>query len=137
MDEEKLFPVWASSELQTFHKRIPILSKCSEYALTGVFQGNYQFVTPDSKPKFLPVDKSSAETVDMGHGRIEERRLTAYEDRSKVRCGNIPQVMAALYNTVIGLMRWLGHKNIAAARPYFAFQPWYALEAITIQRKTE
>ena len=34
------------------------------------------------------------------------RDVTFDEDRSQVRCGNIPQVMAALRNTVIGLMRW-------------------------------
>ena len=158
------------------------------------------------------LQKSSAQTLDMGHGRIEERYLTASdelsdysdwpgleqvfqltrrttikktekvreetvygitsltpqqadsarllelvrchwhienmshwvrdvtfdEDRSQVRCGNIPQVMAAIRNMVIGLMRWLGYTNIAAAwsprtRGYFAAQPWDALEAIGIQ----
>ena len=45
------------------------------------------------------------------------------EDRSQVRCGNIPQVMAALRNTVIGLLRLHRKRHIAktlrrqAARP--------------------
>ena len=59
--------------------------------------------------------------------------LTFDEDRSQVRCGNIPQVMAAIRNMVIGLMRWLGYTNIAATCRYFAAQPWDALEAIGIQ----
>ena len=40
------------------------------------------------------------------------REVTCDEDRSQVRCGNIPQVLAALRNTAIGLLRWAGHTNI-------------------------
>ena len=58
------------------------------------------------------------------------RDVTFDEDRSQVRCGNIPQVMAALRNTVIGLMRWAGHTNIAAACRHFAAQPRAALHLI-------
>jgi len=55
------------------------------------------------------------------------RDVTFDEDRSQVRCGNILQVMAALRNTVIGLMRWAGHTNMAAACRRFAAQPRPAL----------
>jgi predicted transposase YbfD/YdcC len=54
------------------------------------------------------------------------------EDRSQVRCGNIPQVMAALRNTVIGLMRWAGYTNMAAACRRVAAQPRAALRLIGI-----
>jgi predicted transposase YbfD/YdcC len=72
-----------------------------------------------------------------GHWQIENqshwvRDVTFDEDRSQVRCGNIPQVMAALRNTVIGLMRWAGHTNIAAACRRFAAQPQAALHLIGI-----
>jgi predicted transposase YbfD/YdcC len=60
------------------------------------------------------------------------RDVTFDEDRSQVRCGNIPQVMAALRNTVIGLIRWAGHTNIAAACRRFAAQPQAALHLIGI-----
>jgi predicted transposase YbfD/YdcC len=60
------------------------------------------------------------------------RDVTFGEDHSQVRCGNIPQVMAALRNTVIGLMRWCGESNIAAACRRFAAQPDQALEMIGI-----
>ena len=68
-----------------------------------------------------------------GHWRIENqshwvRDVTFDEDRSQVRCGNIPQVMAAFRNTVIGLLRWAGYPNIAAACRRFAAQPTLALE---------
>ena len=73
-----------------------------------------------------------------GHWYIENqshwvRDVTFDEDRSQVRCGNIPQVMAALRNTVIGLMRWAGYTNIAAACRRFAAQPALALELIGIE----
>jgi predicted transposase YbfD/YdcC len=60
------------------------------------------------------------------------RDVTYDEDRSQVRSGSIPQVMAALRNTVIGLMRYAGERNIAAACRRFAAQPWSALALIGI-----
>ena len=60
------------------------------------------------------------------------RDVTFDEDRSQVRCGNIPQVMAALRNTVIGLMRWAGYTNMAGACRRFAAQPTEALHLIGI-----
>jgi predicted transposase YbfD/YdcC len=75
--------------------------------------------------------------VVRGHWSIENRShwvrdVTFDEDRSQVRCGNIPQVMAALRNTVVGLMRWAGYTNIAAACRRFAAQPQAALHLIGI-----
>ena len=37
------------------------------------------------------------------------------EDRSQVRTGNAPQVMAAFRNLTSTLVRWAGHTNVAAA----------------------
>src|SRR5262249_46202325 len=73
-----------------------------------------------------------------GHWQIENtshwgRDVTFDEDRSQVRCGNIPQVMAALRNTTIGLLRWAGYTNIAAACRRFAAQPDLALTLIGIK----
>jgi predicted transposase YbfD/YdcC len=73
-----------------------------------------------------------------GHWHIENklhwvRDVTFDEDRSQVRCGSIPQVMAALRNTVIGLLRWAGHTNIAAACRRLAAQPDQALALIGIE----
>jgi predicted transposase YbfD/YdcC len=61
------------------------------------------------------------------------RDVTFDADRSQVRCGNIPQVMAALRNTIIGLLRWAGHTNIAAACRRLAAQPLQALALIGIE----
>jgi predicted transposase YbfD/YdcC len=72
-----------------------------------------------------------------GHWHIENkshwvRDVTFDEDRSQVRCGNIPHVMAALRNSAIGVLRWAGHTNIAAACRQLAAQPAQALALIGI-----
>jgi predicted transposase YbfD/YdcC len=72
------------------------------------------------------------------HWQIENqvhgvRDGTFDEDRSQVRCGSIPQVMATFRNTAIGLMRWAGETNIAAACRRFAAQPSAALALIGIR----
>lgn len=75
--------------------------------------------------------------VMRGHWTIENRShwvrdVTFGEDRSQVRRGSIPQVMAAMRNTVIGLMRKAGESNIAAACRKFAARPQSALALIGI-----
>lgn len=71
------------------------------------------------------------------HWHIENRShwvrdVTFDEDRSQVRAGGIPQVMAALRNTVIGLLRSAGERNIAAALRRLAGQPTAAMALIGI-----
>lgn len=67
-----------------------------------------------------------------GHWHIENRLhyvrdVTLGEDASQVRCGAAPQVMAALRNTTIGLMRLAGTANIAAALRRHSAHPTEAL----------
>lgn len=76
-----------------------------------------------------------------GHWHIENkshwvRDVVFDEDRSQVRCGSIPQVMAALRNTVIGLLRYKGIHQIAAACRRHAARPEEALTLLGIL-KTE
>jgi predicted transposase YbfD/YdcC len=75
--------------------------------------------------------------INRDHWSIENRShwvrdVTYDEDRSQVRKGSLPQVLAALRNTTIGLLRWSGECNIAAACRRFAAQPWAALALIGI-----
>jgi len=89
----------------------------------------------------LKRERASAEQLlemSRQHWHIENkshwvRDVTMDEDRSQVRCGSIPQIMAAIRNTVIGLMRGTGETNIAAACRRFAAQPWAALALIGIK----
>ena len=67
-----------------------------------------------------------------GHWKIENRShyvrdVTYREDASQVRNGNVAQVMAAMRNTAIGLIRIAGRENIAAATRYYAGHPGDAL----------
>jgi predicted transposase YbfD/YdcC len=67
-------------------------------------------------------------TIWRGHWGIENRLhwvrdVTFDEDRSQIRTGNGPQVVAALRNTVIGILRRAGHTNIAAALRTYAARP--------------
>jgi predicted transposase YbfD/YdcC len=58
------------------------------------------------------------------------RDVTFKEDKSQVRTEKIPQVMAALRNAAIGLIRMTGATNIAAACRRYAAQPGLALTAL-------
>ena len=61
------------------------------------------------------------------------RDVTCDEERSHVRCGKIPQVMAALRNPAIGLLRCAGYANMAAACRRLAAPPIQALALIGIE----
>jgi len=58
------------------------------------------------------------------------RDVTFDEDRSQVRVGNLPHVMATLRNTVINLLRTTGADNIAKALRHYAACPDDALALI-------
>ena len=58
------------------------------------------------------------------------RDTTFDEDRSRIRTGNAPAVMAGLRNFAIALARLLGFSNIASALRAFARCPRRALAAI-------
>ncbi|HEY4852088.1 MAG TPA: ISAs1 family transposase [Streptosporangiaceae bacterium] len=71
-----------------------------------------------------------------GHWGIEDRLhwvrdVTYDEDRSQVRTGNGPRVMASLRNLAIAILRLTGHTCIAAALRYHARQPGRPLRTIT------
>ena len=77
--------------------------------------------------------------IRRGHWAIENlshrtRDVLLGEDASQVRCANIPQVMAALRNTVLTLLRICGYTHIAKALRFFAARP---TEALKIIQKTE
>ena len=67
-----------------------------------------------------------------GHWHIENglhyvRDVTFGEDRSRLRSGAAPQILAALRNLAITLMHRTGSTNIAASRRAFAYRPQRAL----------
>lgn len=63
-----------------------------------------------------------------GHWAIENglhwvRDVTFDEDRSQLRVGNAPQVMATLRNAAIGLLRLAGATNIAETLRHLCLRP--------------
>jgi len=76
-------------------------------------------------------------SLNRGQWGIENRShyvrdVTFDEDRSCIRVGNGPAMMAALRNFAIALARLLGFTNIARALRAFAHQPRRALAAIGV-----
>ena len=76
-------------------------------------------------------------SLNCGHWGVEIRShyvrdVTFDEDRSCIRVGNGPAMMAALRNFAIALARLLGFTNIASALRAFAHQPRRALAAIGV-----
>ena len=70
-----------------------------------------------------------------GHWEIENklhwvRDVTYQEDRSLVRTGNAPRVMATLRSLAISLLRLDGHANIAAANRHHARDPQRTLKLL-------
>ena len=76
-----------------------------------------------------------------GHWGIENRLqwvrdVTFDEDRCQIRTGAAPQVMAALRNLVIGLLRLGQTRNIAAALRALAGNPRRAITLVTAHSPT-
>jgi hypothetical protein len=79
----------------------------------------------------LPLARADARALlsyNRGQWGIENkthwvRDVTFGEDRSQVRCGAAPQVMAANRNLALALLRRAGHTNIAAALRTYAGRP--------------
>jgi predicted transposase YbfD/YdcC len=70
-----------------------------------------------------------------GHWEIENRLhwvrdVTYQEDKSLVRTGNAPRVMASLRSLSISLLRLDGHANIAAANRHHARDPQRTLQLL-------
>jgi hypothetical protein len=63
------------------------------------------------------------------------RDVTFDEDRSQVRTAALPEILAALRSTALGLLRAHGAPNIAAACRRYAAQPWAALALLGLPRQ--
>jgi predicted transposase YbfD/YdcC len=112
---------------QVIHKSTGVIREETVYGLTSLPR-------VQAGPKLL-------QSLLRHHWHIENkshwvRDVVFDEDHSQVRCGNIPQVMAALRNTVIGLLRLHGKHQIAATLRRHAARPEEALELLGIP-KTE
>ncbi len=88
----------------------------------------------------LPTTHAGAEQLSWytrGHWRIENalhwvRDVTYDEDRSQVRTGTGPRLMASLRNLAISALRLNGHTNIASAIRWTARDPARSLQILGI-----
>jgi predicted transposase YbfD/YdcC len=68
------------------------------------------------------------------HWHIEDKRHwvrdVSYQDKSLVRTGNAPRVMASLRSLAISILRLDGHANIAAANRHHARDPQRTLKLL-------
>jgi predicted transposase YbfD/YdcC len=102
---------------------------------TGVFRAEtvYGLTSLDG----APATPERLLGLSRAHWSIENRShwvrdVTFDEDHSQVRKGSTPQVLAALRNVAIGLLRLKGETNIAAAGRRLAAQPHAALALLGI-----
>ena len=89
-----------------------------------------------------PEQASAAQLLQLWreHWHVENRLhwvrdVTFDEDRSQVRAGHAPQVMAALRNVAILVLRLCGAENIAAVCRRYAARPALALAAVGISHR--
>ena len=83
----------------------------------------------------LPPERADADRlleIRRGHWGIENRLhwvrdVVFGEDQSQVRTGSAPQLLAALRNLVISILRLSGVKNITAALRHYGWKPWETL----------
>jgi predicted transposase YbfD/YdcC len=73
--------------------------------------------------------------LSRGHWSIENslhhvRDVTFAEDRSRIRTGHAPQILAACRNLAITLIHRSGSSHIAASRRFFSYHPRRAFDLL-------
>jgi DDE family transposase len=133
----------ASTEL-TGYSAWPGLQQalCLERTVTGKASGRVRREVAYGATSLAPGRAGSAALLRLwrehwhGENKVHwVRDVTFDEDRSGVRAGAAPQVMAALRNATLGLLRLLGWTNIAAACRSFAAHPARALAAVGLRHE--
>ena len=128
-----------TSTLLTEHTDWPGLQQVYQYTTrqeqknTGQVKSHVQYGITS-----LPPERASAAdllTLRRQHWTIENKRhwvrdAVFREDASTVRTGVLPQVMAAMRNTALAVLRFTGHTKITDALQLFAAKPKLAVNLI-------
>lgn len=122
----------AAQAIQVLRRTRPVHARTGR---RGRWHSETVYAITDLRPHQARPDELAA--FIRGHWQIENTlhwvRDVAYaEDRSRVRTGNGPQVMAALRNLVISVLRLAGVINIAAALRRHSRRPHRPLAALGI-----
>ena len=118
----------AAQAIQIVRRRRPLTGKHTKKWSTETVYAVTSLTAIRARPAAL------AQIV-RGHWGIEDRLhwvrdVTYDEDRSQVRTGNGPRVMASLRNLAIAILRLTGHASIAADLRYHARRPSRPLQTI-------
>ena len=118
----------AAQAIQIVRRRRPLTGKHTKKWSTETVYAVTSLTAIRARPAAL------AQIV-RGHWGIEDRLhwvrdVTYDEDRSQIRTGNGPRVMASLRNLAIAILRLTGHASIAAALRYHARRPSRPLQTI-------
>jgi hypothetical protein len=114
------------------------LHRCFISRKTGLFwEQTVLGITSLSSKQATPADLLA---LVRGHWSVENkshyvRDVTYAEDKSQVRTGNLPQVMAIFRNVAIALIRLAGFANVAKACRRFAARPHEAIALVGIKPK--
>jgi predicted transposase YbfD/YdcC len=134
-DRQEVRKLWASTALNEYLDWPHVQQVCCvERRITrkGVTRAETAYAITSLSRKQADAQRSLQ--VWRGHWGIENRLhyvrdVTMKEDASQVRSGSVPEVMAALRNVVLGLLRQAGATNIAAALRHYSYKP---MEALTL-----
>lgn len=119
----------------------PYVAQVAQLARTVTEQGQTRQEVVYLITSLTPAQATPQRLLELirGHWHIENglhyvRDVTFGEDRSRIRTGTAPQVMAALRNLAITLIHRTGSTHIAATRRHFAFHPRQALNLVLHRR---
>jgi predicted transposase YbfD/YdcC len=122
--EARLFPHGARAIKVVRRRRVTGRAKPSVETVYAITSLGHR----DADPRLLAAWIRSHWTIENCLHWV--RDVTEGEDHSSVRTGHGPQVMAALRNTAINIIRLRGDTNIAAAHRNFSYQPADVLHAL-------
>jgi len=116
----------------------PEIAQVAQLTRSVVTKGTMRTETAYLITTLAPEHASPRRLLDLvrSHWHIENglhyvRDVTFGEDRSRLRSGNAPHILAALRNLVITLIHRCGSRDIAASRRAFAYHPRRALVLLT------
>jgi predicted transposase YbfD/YdcC len=135
-----------STEMNAYLKDWPLVQQVAELTRTVTVRATGKtsqevvyLITP-----LTPSEASPQRLLALvrGHWSIENsshyvRDVTFGEDRSRLRSGSAPQILAALRNLAITLIHRSGFSQIAATRRHFASHPYKAFALLLPKRDSQ
>ncbi len=127
--------IWTSTELNDYVEfphcgQVAVIERLTEHLKSGKTTQERVYVITSLSPE--QADAARLLELNRGHWGIENRShwvrdVTFDEDRSSIRSGNGPWMMAALRNFAISLLRLNGWQNVASGLRELAARPHLSL----------